>query len=99
MVVLNLPIESYVNSKEGLYYDRKSARIKPDDIVKHVIAFANANGGILAIGIEDDKSLTGFNSFPLKPNAKVYSPDDYKDIIFTECISYYLFVFITHKYI
>ena len=70
MVVLNLPIESYVNSKEGLYYDRKSARIKPDDIVKHVIAFANANGGILAIGIEDDKSLTGFNSFPLKPNAK-----------------------------
>lgn len=88
MAVLNLPIESYVKSKEGLYYDRKSARIKPDDIVRHIIAFANANGGILAIGIEDDNSLTGFNSFPSKPNAKVYSPDDYKDIIFKECIPY-----------
>ena len=98
MVVLDLPIESYVNSKEGLYYDRKSARIKPDDIVKHVIAFANANGGILAIGIEDDKSLTGFNSFPLKPNAKVYSPDDYKDIIFKECIPYPPVAFKTLQY-
>ena len=54
MDVLNLPIEYYVNSKEGLYYDRKSARIKPDDIIRHIIAFANANGGILAIGIQSN---------------------------------------------
>ena len=98
MDVLNLPIEYYVNSKEGLYYDRKSARIKPDDIIRHIIAFANANGGILAIGIEDDNSLTGFNSSPLKPNAKVYSPDEFKDIILKECLPYPPVTFNTLQY-
>lgn len=33
---------------------------KPSDIVRHIVAFANANGGVLAIGIEDDGEITGF---------------------------------------
>lgn len=39
---------------EGQYFDRKSARMKPKDVVKHIIAFANVDGGTLVIGIEDD---------------------------------------------
>lgn len=55
-------LDYYIRNREGLYLDRKSARTKPLDIIRHVVAFANANGGTLVIGIEDDKKLTGFNS-------------------------------------
>lgn len=57
---------------ESQYFERKSARIKPKDILQHVIAFANAEGGILAIGIEDDGSLSENTSF------LNHSLDDYR---------------------
>lgn len=47
---------------EDQYFDRKSSKIKPKDIAAHLCAFANANGGCLAIGISDDKKIEGFNS-------------------------------------
>ncbi|MEG2543711.1 MAG: ATP-binding protein [Longicatena sp.] len=54
--------KQFLNNKtENQYFDRKSARIKPKDIIRHLIAFANANGGILAIGVEDDGEITGFD--------------------------------------
>ena len=46
---------------EDQYFDRKSSRIKPKDIAAPLCAFANANGGCLAIGISDDKQIEGFN--------------------------------------
>ena len=54
--------DSLRNKKENTYFDRKTARIAPKDLVRHVAAFANANGGVLAVGIEDDGTLTGFTS-------------------------------------
>lgn len=54
-----MEIESLVARKEGQHFDRKSARMKPENIVKPVIAFANADGGTLAIGIEDNGDITG----------------------------------------
>lgn len=57
-----LTLEYLSNEKEGQYLDRKSARIKPSDIARHIVAFANANGGVLAIGIEDNGEITGFNN-------------------------------------
>ena len=47
-------------SSENQYLERKSARIRPRDILQHLTAFANADGGVLVIGVEDDKSITGF---------------------------------------
>lgn len=47
-------------SYDHQYFDRKSARIKPRDIIKHIVAFANADGGKLVIGIEDDGTISGF---------------------------------------
>lgn len=38
---------------EDDYFDRKSARLKPKDVQEPAIAFANAEGGILVVGIED----------------------------------------------
>lgn len=65
---------------EGLYFDRKSARIAPKDIVRHIIAFANANGGTLAIGAEDNKSLTGFN------HANSHTEEEYRAAIMRSCL-------------
>lgn len=65
-------MNQYLNKKEDQYFDRKSARIKPNDVIKHIIAFANAEGGTLVIGIEDDGELTGTN-YP-----KAYSIDEYQ---------------------
>ena len=54
-------IDYLCNEREGQYLDRKSARIKPTEVARHLVAFSNANGGILAIGIEDNGAITGFN--------------------------------------
>lgn len=59
--MLNLKeLEKYYSVKENQYLERKSARIKPLDILRHIVAFANAQGGELIIGIEDDGEITGF---------------------------------------
>lgn len=50
----------YTSEKENQFFERKSARIKPLDILRHLVAFANAEGGQLVIGIEDDGKITGF---------------------------------------
>ena len=55
---------SYMQTEsENKYFDRKSAQIKVADLAPHISAFANADGGILVIGISDKKrSLEGINS-------------------------------------
>ena len=40
--------------------DRKRANIDLKDVAKHISAFANAEGGILVIGVEDNGEITGF---------------------------------------
>ncbi len=56
-------LDYLTGEKENKYFDRKSARIKPSDLAKHISAFANADGGTIAIGI-DDKSfqIEGINA-------------------------------------
>ena len=69
---------SYFQSfPESQYLDRKSARKKPQELLKHLIAFANADGGQLIIGIEDEKQdniITGFK------DGRAYPIDDFKKI-------------------
>lgn len=45
---------------EGQYFDRKSGKIDCKDIAKHISAFSNANGGLLAIGLLDNGDIEGF---------------------------------------
>lgn len=54
-------IEALSVCKEGHYFDRKSARIKPKDLAKTVVAFANAAGGQIAVGFENDGRVSGFS--------------------------------------
>lgn len=50
----------FSSEKETYYFDRKSARKDTAEIAKHISAFANAAGGKLVIGIEDDGTVSGF---------------------------------------
>lgn len=68
-----------LGTPESVYLDKKSARITPKEMVRHVVAFANANGGVLAIGVEDDNTLTGFSM------QNAHSIDEYKAAIITYC--------------
>ena len=68
----------YCTEKENQFFDRKSAKIKPLDILRHLVAFANAEGGQLVIGIEDDGTITGFNY------QSAHSIDEYRNIFITE---------------
>ena len=53
-------IEAFSHDEETHYFDRKSARKDTAEIAKHVMAFANAAGGKLVVGIEDDGTVSGF---------------------------------------
>ena len=46
---------------ENHFFDRKDAAIKPASLQKHAVAFANADGGDIIIGIADDKSQPDVN--------------------------------------
>jgi ATP-dependent DNA helicase RecG len=46
---------------EGQTLERKSARIHPRDLATTLVAFANADGGRLWIGVEDNGTLTGLD--------------------------------------
>jgi len=47
---------------ESHFYDRKSAAIAPGKLTKTLSAFANADGGELLIGIEDDGTWKGLKT-------------------------------------
>ncbi|MDT2920018.1 ATP-binding protein [Lactococcus lactis] len=70
-------LKYYQYSPENQYLDRKSARKKPKELLKHFIAFANAEGGQLVIGIEDEKQnniITGFK------DGKSHTVEEFKKI-------------------
>ncbi len=56
-------LEELLNKKEDQTYDRKSARKDPKALSNHFVAFANADGGTLVIGIEDDFTITGIDAY------------------------------------
>jgi ATP-dependent DNA helicase RecG len=54
--------------KENQTFERKSIKINPKDLSVPVVAFANADGGILAIGITDDGRIEGIKGYENKVN-------------------------------
>jgi ATP-dependent DNA helicase RecG len=52
-------IRSLLGRKEGQLFDRKSIRIEAREFARHLIAFANADGGEIAIGITNDNQIEG----------------------------------------
>ena len=57
--------EELCTKKEDQVFDRKSARKDAKGLSNHIVAFANADGGTLVIGIDDngeDRKSTRLNS-------------------------------------
>jgi ATP-dependent DNA helicase RecG len=58
-----ITLDYIINEPEGKYFDRKSAGIKPSDLAKPISAFANAEGGVVVIGVTDStRTIEGINS-------------------------------------
>ena len=74
----NNPI-SFAKASENQYFDRKSARLDPKDVARHLSAFANASGGKLVIGIEDNGEITGFKCNGAR------NVEEYKQVALTKC--------------
>ena len=64
-------------SPEKQIIDRKSARLPAKDLAVPVVAMANADGGWLAIGIEDDGTITGIDDFEKNINEMECVPFDF----------------------
>ena len=62
----SLTIEYLTKNPENLYLDRKRAKVSLQDLANEVASFANANGGIIAVGISDDGIIEGFNLYGTK---------------------------------
>lgn len=70
-------IEELQFSTEKQILDRKSARIKAVDLAVPIVAMANADGGYLVIGIEDDGTITGIDDYEKNLNDLLRVPYDY----------------------
>lgn len=56
-----LTLEKLMTAPENQNFDRKSARLAEKELARHISAMANATGGVIALGIEDDGTVTGVN--------------------------------------
>ena len=62
----SLTIEYLTKNPENLYLERKRAKISLQDLANEIASFANANGGVIVVGITDDGQIEGFNLYGLK---------------------------------
>ena len=58
-------LEELCTKKEDQVFDRKSARKDAKGLSNHIVAFANADGGTLVIGIEDNGDISTIYSVSL----------------------------------
>ena len=54
-------VRDLVSAIESQTFDRKSIKIAAKDLAVIVVAFANADGGTIAIGIVDNGELEGID--------------------------------------
>ncbi len=56
-------LKNLIRSGEGLMLEFKRAISSPEKIAREIAAFANTHGGHLIIGVDDDHTLTGVESY------------------------------------
>ncbi|RJQ26650.1 winged helix-turn-helix transcriptional regulator [Candidatus Parcubacteria bacterium] len=69
-------IQEFITTREGQTFDRKSARIEAKDLANHLVAFANADGGTIIVGIYDSK-IEGTKNFASRMNDFMQMPFDF----------------------
>ncbi len=52
-------LKALVRQGEGMHLEFKLKATHPEKIVREIVAFANAEGGLLLVGVGDDRSVPG----------------------------------------
>ena len=87
-----IDIKDLQQEPEGQQFDRKSFRIDSKALAVIMVAFANADGGDVVIGIEDDGHITGINGNEDHLNELLRAPFDFcvpsvpVEVHFIDCI-------------
>lgn len=63
---------------ESQWFDRKSARIEPKKLAESIVAFANADGGTIIVGLRDG-TVEGVDSDPKRLNGLMQAAVDFTD--------------------
>lgn len=63
-------------TQEDQWFDRKSARLTPKDLAPVLVAFANAEGGVVVLGLHNNE-VQGIDSFRHKVNEFRQVPIDF----------------------
>lgn len=58
----SLSLKKICSQKENQFFERKSARIASKDLAHHISAFANAGGGVVVVGVEDNGDISGVSA-------------------------------------
>lgn len=61
---------------ESQWFDRKSSRIEPRKLAESIVAFANADGGTIVVGLSDGK-VDGVDSDPKRLNGHMQAAVDF----------------------
>lgn len=70
-----MTIDEILSCDEGQTFDFKSIKISPKDLAVTVVAFANADGGDIALGITDKKhEIEGINNYTKRLNELLQAP-------------------------
>ncbi|TVQ69926.1 MAG: ATP-binding protein [Balneolaceae bacterium] len=56
-------LKNLIRSGEGLLLEFKRAISSPEKIAREIAAFANTHGGHLIVGVDDDHTITGVESY------------------------------------
>lgn len=72
-----MTIAQICGAVESPLFDRKSARIDAKTLAIHLIAFANADGGMIAVRVEDDGTITGIDGHAEHINELLRAPFDF----------------------
>ena len=90
-----MTIEEVLSINEKQIFDRKSIQIKPVDLSDTICAFANADGGTIAIGISDKhRRIEGVDCYEEQLNEILRTPIDFcsptvpTTTEMVECINY-----------
>lgn len=74
-----LTLEKLQYSKENQYFERKNSRVSNKEVAHQISAMANASGGTIAIGIEDDGKIVGISE--AQENTLRQIPIDFLQVI------------------
>ena len=84
-----MTINDVISQKENQTFDCKSIRVEPKALAVSVVAFANADGGVIAIGISDKtRKIEGVNQYTKELNELLRVPFDFCNPSIPVSISY-----------